>query len=549
MLKTLYFNIEDDLRKVVTRLKREQADRVVLVFPKQSYLFADGVNLKMLKKQTDLLGIDAAILTMDERGQVYAKDAGFELRQLPTANRNSGMGDIKAARPEATGQEVVMPRLEDGEEPKTISVRKAQVKTVKSPSKHVVPNVQIQDTIFPDLGLASSKNSHIRLPKNKRRKRIIIGSVAAALLLIVLLTTLVLPSATIIVYAKTEPVARDIELSMTTETREPNATKLIMPASVVEKTVALSEKFTSTGKKEVGSKAGGRVRIFSLAKLPLNLKADTTTLTYVKTDRRYVFTSDVNSVKPISQDKLSDPNAGHLADIVATEGGETFNIPSGARLEITNQVFGSQPQFLYAVTEGEMTGGNSRFLSVVSEGDVQAAQKSLTDSFMEQIQTELRGQGLIMPDKAYTLETTAFTTDKPTGTESPNFSASATLRVKGLAFKGEVLNALLRDRISELLPSNKHLQSSEHDSVTYRLKTIDIPAGQASLMAHFESNAVFKLDLAGLASGITGKSKEQASELLLSKSEVNRVDIVLSPAWQNTLPRLTAKIKIEERKQ
>ncbi len=83
MNKTLYFNLEDDIKKIAEKIRHEKVADLVLVFPKKSYLFSDGVNLKLLKKQTDLLSKEVYILTMDERGQTYAKEAGFGLKFLP----------------------------------------------------------------------------------------------------------------------------------------------------------------------------------------------------------------------------------------------------------------------------------------------------------------------------------------------------------------------------------------------------------------------------------------------------------------------------------
>ena len=55
MVKTLYFNLEDDIKTILARVKGEHSPDLVLVFPRRSYLFADAVNLKLLKKQLDVL--------------------------------------------------------------------------------------------------------------------------------------------------------------------------------------------------------------------------------------------------------------------------------------------------------------------------------------------------------------------------------------------------------------------------------------------------------------------------------------------------------------
>ena len=95
MAKTIYLNLEDDVAKVVAKLKREAGAEAVLVFPKKSFIFSDSINLRLLKKQVDMLQKKAFILTMDERGQNYAQEAGFELKRMPTKTQSNSFSDIR----------------------------------------------------------------------------------------------------------------------------------------------------------------------------------------------------------------------------------------------------------------------------------------------------------------------------------------------------------------------------------------------------------------------------------------------------------------------
>jgi ABC-type transport system involved in Fe-S cluster assembly fused permease/ATPase subunit len=57
-IPSIYINLEDDVSKIITRLKAQSARQVVLVCPKRCFLFNDSINLRLLKKQVDLLGKD-----------------------------------------------------------------------------------------------------------------------------------------------------------------------------------------------------------------------------------------------------------------------------------------------------------------------------------------------------------------------------------------------------------------------------------------------------------------------------------------------------------
>nr|MDQ3018507.1 hypothetical protein [bacterium] len=98
MPTTIYLNLEDDVTKVADKIRRERGPEVVLVFPKQSFIFSDSINLRLLKKQIDLMGKKAHILTMDEKGQMYAQEAGFSLKHLAKTTRNNSTSDIRSQR-------------------------------------------------------------------------------------------------------------------------------------------------------------------------------------------------------------------------------------------------------------------------------------------------------------------------------------------------------------------------------------------------------------------------------------------------------------------
>jgi hypothetical protein len=66
-------------------------------------------------------------------------------------------------------------------------------------------------------------------------------------------------------------------------------------------------------------------------------------------------------------------------------------------------------------------------------------------------------------------------------------------------------------------------------------------------VAHFESKAVDIIEIDDVVADLKGKSKEEASEMLLARPEIGKVDIILSPSWQNSLPRFGSKIAVEQK--
>lgn len=578
MIPSVYIDLEDDVAKVVARVKREKSPELVLVCPKRCQLFSDSINLRLLKKQTDLLKKQIFILTMDERGQVFAKEAGFELKYLSKSRAGfSTVSDIQIqpkAAPETEFQEEgkgalskTVKNLGDfvsglvSKKPSDEEKIEVETKTVfddqfngapgaKHPS-FKKPHVQIVNPFdfrtdkkrIKDKSLSGEGN----IIKKSAYGKILTLSLALALIIVLSLVLFVLPSADVIIYAKYEPVTRDFDISLDNSIKEIDVQRLIIPATKVEDTVTLKSKFKSQGKKDVGNKATGSVRIYNFTGQTLNLRTETTSLT--GGSATYRLAEDAMQIKPtkyknaqlkeIDLSSLNEP-----FEIMAVNGGEDSNLPAGVRLEITNQVFGSRPQVLYAKTETPISGGTSRFLSVISKDDLTNAQAQLGNQALEQIQAKLAGQSMQFSENSYRMEALEFSSNMPVDTETPSFEAGLTAKITGLAFSQNDLKNLVVERISQTLAQNRYLKTQNDFKLQYKIRNLDLSLPTGALTVHFEGKAVNKINLDGLPAKLVGKSKTQAGELLQSMAEVEKAEITLAPSWQTNFPWFVKKIKL-----
>jgi hypothetical protein len=558
-MPNLYLNLEDDVSTIVEKLKKLHATSLVLVCPKRCFLFRDGINLRLLKKQADLLGKEIFILTMDEKGQAYAKEAGFQLKFLYQEQGKRTLSDIRPGKRVQPSQGLSKPAAQHigilTQTGKDISgivrrftrgSRQERVATAgefRAAENLAGPQLLVADSVYPpELQQAYELTRH----KRKNQKRVAVLA-AGSLLIILVVFFVILPKATVIVYPKTEPVTRDMEISLGTNIQTPDVDRLVMPAKKFSEPVELKNTFQSQGKKEIGNKAGGTVKIYNFAKLPINLKSSTTILSVGS--KTYRLTQDVSSLRPATYKnaktkEINEDSLGPSFGVVAADGGESFNLPAGTRMEISNQVFGSNPQFLYAKTDTAITGGTSRFLSVVSDQDIKDSQSALSVASLETVKNKLAKENLTLADKSYVIQTTSFFTDKPVNSESPTFQASFNATISGLAFDKDQLLKLAMDRISQTLAGDKILQFEDLEQMDYKIKTVDPSGETAVLLVHFEGKAVMKLDLKGLAAGLAGKSKSQVNEILKSRPEIEKIDIILAPAWQQNFPWFSQKISV-----
>lgn len=559
-IPSVYINLEDDVSKVITRLKHQSSGQIVLVCPKRCFLFSDSINLRLLKKQIDLLGKEVFILTMDERGQLYAQEAGFELKYLPKTSPAKAFSDVKFSPRQARDPKV---NIEPDRIPlagaaagiKNVvqkivpaTIRAAGGKPAQSLNHNAnaqEPKVEVREAQFPDV-FEIKKNYEQESVKSHTGK-MVTGIVAVSLILVLLLVFVVLPKATVVVYPKTEAVTRDMEISVSVNAKDPDLLKLVMPGTSINETVIVSDKFQSHGKVQVGNKATGTVKIYNFTKLPINLKASTTVLSVG--GKTYNLINDVADLKPTQYSnartkEVNQSSLGDSVDIVAVSGGEDSNLPAGTRLEISNQIFGSRPLLLYAKSDTEITGGTTRYLSVISQDDLDSAKTQLQKEALKKITDKLASGGSVLAEGAFTENNQQFTTNSPALTQTPSFTASLQSVITGVTFNRDALTKLIFQRIGQTLDANKTLEQNNPDRTVYKAKSLDVNNGLVVLQVHFEGHASFNLDLQNIAPELAGKSQSQVNEILRSKAAIDRVDIILAPSWQKYFPFFVNKISV-----
>ena len=597
-LPSVYINLEDDVSKIAIRLRRQTSKQVVLVCPKRCQLFADSINLRLLKKQADLIGKEVFILTMDERGQMYAKEAGFGLKFLPKVSGNRAVSDVhfqqkpkvETWRPQ-TEQEEPAEKVEDEAEeevqsqpvkvaaPVISSMLKKKLEqpvqefletaqadepeeTEEEPAEkdelqeepefteseyilpqEPIPPVEVKENFFP----SEIHNEYKGDKKHSGITKIILGLLFLTAIITAALVFVILPKATVVVFPKTEIVTRDMKISLSSVVQTPDANKLILPAVKVDQTVNVADKFQSQGQNQVGNKATGTIKIYNFTKVPINLKAGTTVLTVGS--KTYSLDNDVLGLKPTeylnARTKEVDLSSlGQPVDVTASQGGDDYNLPGGTRMEISNQVFGSRPQLLYAKTDSEISGGTTRYLSVISSDDITQAQAKLQKEALDQVRQKLSLSGQILADGAYSATVSQFGTDNQPGVQTPSFQGSLTVQITGLAFKLDDLNNLINERISQTLSANKSLEKPSLDQIQYSAQELDLNNQLAVLSAHFQGKAVYNLDLKGVTPEMVGKSQAQVNDILNKRGEIEKVEITLAPVWQKNFPWLASKINL-----
>ena len=170
----------------------------------------------------------------------------------------------------------------------------------------------------------------------------------------------------------------------------------------------------------------------------------------------------------------------------------------------------------------------------------------MANSALESVQDKLKTENLVTAEKSYIIEPVSFQTDKLINTESPNFEATLNTKISGLAFNEDALIQLVTDRIKQTLSDDKVLESGDKQQIDYKIKTLDLTGETAVLLVHYEGIATSKINLDSLKPFLVGKNKSIISDFLKTHPEINKIDTILTPSWQQRFPYFESKISVNK---
>lgn len=541
MPRTIYLQFDEEIISALQKIRRTGDPEIIMVVPTGAKLFRNLTGLKLLKREAEKYEKTFFLATADERGRLLAARAGISLATQPLASP-AGVAAAVAKKPALTRMgDIVMRPL------KSTLPEKVKVET---PLKAVAQTTELVDLIGPQSGSAADIKvpEPVRIPMPPLRYTLLPAVVVV--LILALLAVFVLPSADIIVKPRTEPVTRDLEVQVDSKVGVPDVSNLTIPGKIITDQVSVSKTYAATGVKNTGEKASGFVTLYNFSKTTLILRKGTTRLE--AKGKVYYFLQDVGNIRPtgrigadleVDQSSLVDP-----VPIVAADSGEDSNLPAGTRFEIYNEVFGHQPQALYATNGNPVAGGTNKQLKIVSAADIEAARQDLKDllvsKFRESVKQKLTPDSQLS-DNAFATSVVEEKIAPLVNSEAENFSLSQTANITALAYDESDVRDLIVERIVRLLPENKYLLPAQAQRLSAQFVSLDLAGGIGTLRAHFESEVRYQINADFLSRSLPGKSATQVKEILLARPEIQDVQVKLSPFWVNTVPRFGNKINFK----
>lgn len=538
MAKLVKLQKSEQIVDIIKKIKTLKGDEVVFELPSGSALFKNPHNFSLIKKSASAMGKTVIISTDDPAGKSMATKAGLLLDDggefvkpvVKSKTKKVRFSDIGAA---------TMPRAAAAitPEPPTggISMKPRQVMSQPAgPKASFIPSM-------PKFKLPGFGSNFSRF--------FVLGIIV--LVLVVFGLAVLLPQARITVYARSEPIMRDLEISVDKNTRSINGTNLTVPGIAVSREISHTKNFPTTGVRLTGNKSTGQVQLYNFTKNTLTLRAATTTL--VVDGKKYSFVKDVTGLRPtarIGQGGEQEIDTSSLIPpvaIVAQEVGAGFNIGGDLRMTIQNAALGQAD--VYGETVGNITGGSSSEIKVLSQADIDKATQAMQDELASLAEQEVKEAGQedaslkILPN-AVKSEVLAKTANKEVNDEVPNFDMTIIAKVTGVGFNEEDVKNLVLEKINSVLSEDKYLLEDGKQELRSTFKSVDIDKGTGVLAVHFETTAAYKVENTNLSKILAGKDAVEIQEILLTKPEIDRVDVSFSPFFVKKAPRFNGKIYI-----
>jgi hypothetical protein len=504
---------------------------------------------------------------MDPKGQELANRYGIELKDAQIL-RGPGVGMDMAPKPKTQDlwREKIpevriddLPRYQPSEDqlvPSSFETVTVHAETPPQVFQEVqefeapISEVRYEEISKPSVVRTAPRASESNLaPKSGHLGKLAFFSIVGAIILALALTVFILPEARVIVFARSIPVKSSLQVNIDQNAKDLDSSKNLLPGKIVIKDIVFSQHFEATGKVDVSNKASGKIQIYNFSGRTLRLNAATTVITIG--EKKYRFDSDVTNIVPsrylpgtrnIDPASLTSP-----VTIIAVEGGVDSQAAAGIRAEILNQAFGNKPTQLYSETVDQITGGDSRFSSVITPSDIENASRQLIAAIKEEAKRQSQQKdNLLLEDSGIRIDSQQVVFDKQAGDASVNFDGEVRARITALGYDRNALLTLVKQKISATLPKNEYLAENGPMDLVSSYTNLDFDSGSGLLNITVNTAAGAKLDTRGIATKITGKNSEQIKELLLSDPDIDGVDIEFRPFWVKTVPKFSGRVTVTE---
>lgn len=538
----IYVDQDSDITSIVTKLRGEQAKNVKIVVPKNSAALKSGVNLKLLARTAHSKSKNLSLITSDSKLVSMAGAAKIATAPNLSAEPNLKVSAAAGAATAAAALKINNPEEDSNEDEEELDASQPQ------PEEDLDEDLTIDDAeLAAGAGATSdlepdAKSKKAKAEKGKKvpnfydfRKKALIGLGAfLGVLVLVLLLMTTRKSAIINVKANAERV--DVNFSAKLNESATETTKDELKAVKKSGSKSTTETTPATGEQDIGAKAGGKVTITNCTNSPVTLSAGTGVssggLTYLTNNAVTIPASNgVIGTGECVKNGKKDVN------VTAQNAGSQYN--AGPRAYTISGVSSS-----ISGQGGEMSGGTTQVVKVVSQSDVNTLKEKMATNNQEAYKAELQSQFNSSQEpleETFVVQLADVQVTPAVGQQADSVTGTVVANYSMYGAEKSELEKILELNINEV---KKDESQSIVKNGLDELKVISAENGEYTFttVAYIGPN----IDTEKIKQETAGKKKGEAIQIVEGMEGVDDASVKLTPFWASTLPKADKiQVKIE----
>ncbi len=527
----VYLEANDSIAEAVARLQRTKSSDVVLVVPQRALLLQSPINLKILKRQAEILGKTVSLVSRDEIGRNFANQAGFKVLEKLGEDAAEAPGEII----EKTPTDELSPEI--ATKHPTIKYKKYEPKPwgYKAATKI---NLTEEGPFSPPPAIRPPETTkrHLKLEKHHQ---VLIGFVVVGLVVLGSVGFFILPKAHVSLEIQSEPFSKQFTLLLADEQDLQAAGPNVLTGRFVELTREKSSSFDATGEENKGDKAAGKITVVNYTGSIQGIVANTR----FRSSSGLIFRLQNEILVPPV--RSGNPGKATVAAI-ADEGGIKYNIAAPAKLTIPG-LGDAGVDAVYGEVNGSFTGGTDDITKVVSEEDINKAKEESSKNISvaaEAELSELLKRGEKVTPEFIQNDVIDVVPSVSAGAKKDQFE----MRVQSrswtiLASQDEVKSAIANAAAFEV-PEGKQVTENTIENAKIEVVESNFLSHRITLVVTLDGRIGPKLDQQEITAGLTSKSIPEGEESLRKLPEVTTATIEIWPTFITRIPLLTSNIQL-----
>ena len=536
----IYIDVEDDITAIIGKVKQSREKIVVLVPPKRIGVLQSAVNLRLLSRTTTQSGKHLVLITTN--GALTALAAAAK---IPVAKNLQSKPEIGAAPDEdADIEEDIIDgsQLPVGELARTADRGTAFTAVSPAVDEAVRENAAEEKggRAVPVRSRPVRTKSGVKVPNfdSFRKKLLLIGAGGLVLIGFLVWAIFFAPRANVVIAARTTDTPVNARVTL-----DPAATTTLQEG-LLKSTTKQTKKdqtieFAATGKKDVGNKATGSMKLTrtSPSATPVTVPAGTE---FTASGLTFVSTQAATLTSQLTPSGF-DPGSATVA-VQATDIGDNYNLSARG---YTSSVSGVN------ANGTDMAGGSKKTVTVVSADDVQKATEQLAEQKTDDIKKDLAKQfdgTFVVVDQSFKIDQASpssapavdqeSTDGKARLTSSVTYSLSAVAKSELKVYLDDYFKAQLKDKDDQRVYDN-----GSGEAKLSNISVVDGGKFGANLVASAKIGPKISDDeVKELAAG---KRYGDIQASLEAIQGVESVDVEYSPFWVTSTPNDVKRISVE----